>query len=54
MERRVCRARSLLLSGQSGIAEAAVTAGFAHPSHMAKWTRRLLGLSPSALARLRS
>ena len=54
MERRVCRARGLLLGGACGIAEAAAAAGFAHPSHMAKWMRRLLGVSPSEIVRLRS
>jgi AraC family transcriptional regulator len=54
MERRVCRARRLLLTGACGIAETAAGTGFSHPSHMAKWMRRLLGLSPSELTRLRS
>lgn len=54
MERRVCRARSLLLEGRSSIADVALATGFAHPSHMAHWMRRLLGLTPSALAHLRS
>jgi AraC family transcriptional regulator len=54
MERRVCRARALLLAGRTGIAEAALEAGFAHQSHLARWMRRLLGVTPSELARLRS
>src|SRR5436190_2301438 len=54
MERRVCRARALLLSGHGSIADVALAAGFAHQSHLARWMRRLLGMTPSALARLRS
>jgi len=51
MERRVCRARTLLLSGRTGIAEAALEAGFAHQSHLARWMRRLLGVTPGELLR---
>lgn len=54
MERRVCRARALLLAGRAAIAEVALEAGFAHQSHLARWMRRLLGVTPSELARLRS
>jgi AraC family transcriptional regulator len=54
MERRVCRARALLLGGRAAIAEVALEAGFAHQSHLARWMRRLLGVTPSELARLRS
>lgn len=51
MERRVCRARALLLSGRCGIAEAALEAGFAHQSHLARWMRRLLGVTPGQVLR---
>lgn len=47
MERRTVRARDLLLSGRIGIAEASAEAGFAHPSHLARWMRRLTGAAPS-------
>lgn len=47
LERRVERARLHLLEGRLGITEVALETGFAHPSHMARWMRRLLGLSPS-------
>ncbi|MFN3514914.1 MAG: helix-turn-helix domain-containing protein [Phenylobacterium sp.] len=51
MERRVARARDLLLAGRSGQAEIALACGFAHQSHMARWTRRILGLTPAQLRR---
>ncbi|SDE02517.1 AraC family transcriptional regulator [Massilia sp. PDC64] len=49
LERRVERARLHLLEGRLGITEIALETGFAHPSHMARWMRRLLGLSPSQI-----
>lgn len=47
MERRVHRARDLLLAGRAPISQVALEAGFAHPSHLARWMRRLLGVTPS-------
>jgi len=47
LERRVERARLHLLGGRLSVTEVALETGFAHPSHMARWMRRLLGLSPS-------
>jgi AraC family transcriptional regulator len=51
LERRVERARTLLLAGGQSMTEIALEAGFAHPSHMARSLRRILGLSPSQIAR---
>ncbi|KQZ59682.1 AraC family transcriptional regulator [Lysobacter sp. Root559] len=51
LERRVERARSLLLQGEHSIGEIALAAGFSHASHMARCLRRVLGHSPSQLAR---
>lgn len=51
MERRVQRARSLLLDGRLSIAQVALETGFAHQSHLARWMRRLLGVTPSQVAR---
>lgn len=51
MERRVHRARQLLLDKRLPIAEAALEAGFAHQSHMARWMRRLLGVTPTEMLR---
>lgn len=51
IQRRVQRARLLLTSGHASISEAALEAGFTHPSHMARWMRRLLGVTPAALVR---
>lgn len=50
LERRVERARTLLLQGKKSMSEIALEAGFSHPSHMARCMRRLLGLSPSQVA----
>ena len=47
VERRVSRARSLLLDGRASIAETALSVGFAHQSHLARWMKRLLGVTPS-------
>jgi len=49
--RRVLRARLLLLEGGMSLPEVALAAGFAHPSHMARWMRRQLGVSPSMVRR---
>lgn len=51
MERRVQRARQLLLDRQMSIAEVALETGFAHQSHLARWMRRLLGVTPSDILR---
>ncbi|TPG08186.1 AraC family transcriptional regulator [Rhodanobacter glycinis] len=50
LERRVERARLRLLEGGRSMTEIALEAGFAHPSHMARCMRRVLGLSPSQVA----
>lgn len=49
--RRVERARTRLLEGRMSLTEIALEAGFAHSSHMARCMRRVLGLSPSQIAR---
>jgi AraC family transcriptional regulator len=51
MERRVQRARALLLGHRMTIAEVALETGFAHQSHLARWMRRLLGVTPSEILR---
>jgi len=50
LERRVERARTRLLEGGRSMTEIALEAGFAHPSHMARCMRRVLGLSPAQTA----
>jgi AraC family transcriptional regulator len=50
LERRVERARVLLLEARRGTTEIALEAGFSHASHMARCMRRVLGLSPAQLA----
>lgn len=50
LERRVERARVRLMEGKQSRTDIALEAGFAHPSHMARSMRRVLGLSPSQVA----
>jgi AraC family transcriptional regulator len=52
LERRVERARVRLLEGGRSVTDISLEAGFAHPSHMARCMRRILGLSPSQIAGL--
>jgi AraC family transcriptional regulator len=52
VQRRIERAKDLLLQGKLSIAEIALEAGFSHQSHMARHMRRSVGLSPRAMKRL--
>jgi AraC family transcriptional regulator len=52
IQRRVERAKTLLMQDGLSLAEIALAAGFAHQSHMARHMRRALGLSPQAMRRL--
>ncbi|APA89358.1 AraC family transcriptional regulator [Paraburkholderia sprentiae WSM5005] len=49
VQRRVERARTLLLQGQLSASRIALDTGFAHQSHMAQWMSRLLGITPREL-----
>ena len=49
MQRRVERAKALLLRGGLPASQVALEASFAHQSHMARWMRRVLGVSPSSV-----
>lgn len=51
VERRVERAARLLAQG-AAISDAAAETGFAHASHMARWMRRLMQVSPGRLRRV--
>ncbi|HJS35728.1 MAG TPA: AraC family transcriptional regulator [Pseudoxanthomonas sp.] len=51
LQRRVERARTLLLQGEQRIGDIALAAGFSHASHMARCLRRMLGIGPSQLLR---
>lgn len=51
IQRRIERARLMLLDGQMPISQVALAAGFAHQSHMAHAMRRVLGMTPAALTR---
>jgi AraC family transcriptional regulator len=51
VQRRVERARALLLRGGMPASQVAAEAGFAHQSHMARSMRRVLGITPTSLAR---
>jgi AraC family transcriptional regulator len=52
VQRRVERARDLLLSGKLSASQIALEAGFAHQSHMAHWMGRLLGVRPRDLMKV--
>ncbi|NMO17084.1 helix-turn-helix transcriptional regulator [Pyxidicoccus fallax] len=51
IQRRVERARTLLLRGRLPAGQVALEAGFSHQSHMARCMKRVLGVTPSALVR---
>lgn|GEM_PF-5293356 len=54
MRRRVERARSLLMQGRMRLSEVALASGFSDPSHMARWMRRELDMTPRELLRPRT
>lgn len=51
VQRRVERAKTLLLEGRRSASQIALEVGFAHQSHMTRWMHRLLGLTPREIAR---
>lgn len=51
IRRRVDRAKQLLTRGELAASQVAAEAGFSHQSHMARAMRRVLGVTPSAIAR---
>ncbi|HYO83464.1 MAG TPA: AraC family transcriptional regulator [Bryobacteraceae bacterium] len=51
LERRVARAKAMLLRGGVPIPQVALETGFSHQSHMARWMRRFPGQTPSDLVR---
>jgi AraC family transcriptional regulator len=51
VQRRVMRAKELLLRGRSSTASIALELGFSHQSHMARCMRRVLGVTPHASSR---
>ena len=51
IQRRVERAKVLLRQGALPVSQVALEAGFAHQSHMARWMRRVLGVTPGTLVR---
>jgi AraC family transcriptional regulator len=50
IRRRVDRAKNLLTRGDLAASQVAAEAGFSHQSHMARAMRRVLGVTPSAIA----
>lgn len=52
MQRRIDRAKDLLMQGHLSIAEIALATGFSHQSHLARHMRRSVGLSPRAVKQL--
>jgi AraC family transcriptional regulator len=53
IRRRVEHARSLLAIGELSISQVALAAGFAHQSHMAQAMKRILGVTPAGISRMR-
>ncbi|GLU33507.1 AraC family transcriptional regulator [Trinickia caryophylli] len=51
VQRRVERARDLLLQGKLQASQIALETGFSHQSHMAQWMNRLLGATPREIVR---
>ena len=51
VQRRVERARELILQGKLSATQVALETGFAHQSHMAHWMSRLLGTTPRHMMR---
>ncbi|KLU23789.1 AraC family transcriptional regulator [Caballeronia mineralivorans PML1(12)] len=51
VQRRVERAKALLLQGKLSTSQVALETGFAHQSHMAHWMNRLLGVTPREIVR---
>ena len=51
VQRRVERAKALLLEGRRSASQIALDVGFAHQSHMTQWMQRLLGVTPRDIAR---
>ena len=49
LRRRVQYATQLLREGNRSLADVALQAGFSNQSHMARWTRRVMGASPNVL-----
>lgn len=49
VRRRVEFAAQLLRGNKAPLADIALQAGFANQSHMARWTRRLMGVTPNEL-----
>jgi AraC family transcriptional regulator len=52
IQRRLDRAKDLLMAGTLSIAEIALETGFSHQSHLARHLRRSSGLSPRAMRQL--
>jgi len=52
VQRRIDRAKDLLMAGKLSIAEIAFATGFSHQSHLARHMRRASRLSPRAMKRL--
>jgi AraC family transcriptional regulator len=51
LQRRIQKARSLLTSTDSPIADIALAVGFSSQSHLSNWFRRLVGVSPASYRR---
>jgi len=54
IRRRIERAKSLLQESEHPVSRIALDVGFSHQSHLARWMRRLLGVTPGDVRRMRT
>jgi AraC family transcriptional regulator len=52
IQRRVDRAKQLLLQGKMSLSEIAIACGFSHQSHLTRHFKRLTGVTPKTLLKL--
>jgi len=50
VQRRLERAKALLIEGRLSVSQIALDTGFSHQSHMATWMKRVLGATPRDIA----
>lgn len=51
VEKRIERAKMLLLQNRFPVSQIALDCGFAHASHLAHWMKRVLGVTPTDIVR---
>ena len=54
VRRRLERAKSLLAQGKLTVSQVALESGFTHQSHLASWMKRVHGITPRDIVRIRA